>query len=782
MKKQKKSVVIVESPAKAKTINKFLGTGFVVKACMGHVRDLPPRKFGIDVEKDFAAEYRIIKGRQKVLSELKKAIRSADKVYLAPDPDREGEAIAWHLLQALELSEDRAFRITFNEITEKAVKAAMAKPGKIVIDRVNAQQARRFLDRIVGYRLSPLLWKKVARGLSAGRVQSVAVRLIVDREELIKAFKSEEYWKVGARFNVHRDVQPIPPAAPHTDTGVVGQGPEHAPVEPGSFTAELRKVDGKDWECSKGDDAKPLVEEMAKGPFKVVAVTKKERKEEPPSPFITSLLQQQASIRLRFSTKKTMMIAQQLYEGVELGAEGPVGLITYMRTDSFRIADEANDELRKMIAERYGERYVNDTVRKFAAKKGAQEAHEAIRPSDVTRSPEKVKQYLTEDQFKLYRLIWRRFVATQMKPALYHLTEADIHAGRGLFIARGRELAFDGFTKVAGHALKKDDQLLPPLADKQEVFLREMNPTQHFTQPPPRFTEAALVKALEKDGIGRPSTYAPIISTIQDRGYVRQEQRKLFPTELGTLVTEKLKKHFPDIMNAEFTSLMEGKLDQIEDGQADWVGTLREYYTAFEKDLALATETMESVKSIAPESGELCEKCQRPMLVRWNKSGKFLGCSGFTDKENQCKNTKSLTPVETTSEVCELCSKPMVIRSGRRGRFLACTGYPECRNTRNIDRSGRPAFRPIPTEEKCEKCESPMIIRLGRRGPFLACSAFPKCRSTRPVPEELKHLMPPPPPKDGEPPPAPKDGPPPPAPPAAEEEKISDDGPDEATA
>ncbi len=748
MKKQKKSVVIVESPAKAKTINKFLGSGYTVKACFGHVRDLPPRKFGIDVEKDFEADYRIIKGRQKVLSELKKAVKSAELVYLAPDPDREGEAIAWHLQQALELSDEKAFRITFNEITEKAVNAALKHPGKIVMDRVNAQQARRFLDRIVGYRLSPLLWKKVARGLSAGRVQSVAVMLIVDREEEINKFKAEEYWRVSARFNVHRDVQPIPAQQTHTDTREIHHGPEQPLVEPGSFAAELRKVDGKEWECVKGEEAKPLVEEISKGPFRIVAVTKKDRREEPPPPLITSLLQQQASIRLRFSTKKTMMIAQQLYEGVELGAEGPVGLITYMRTDSFRVADEANAELRKLIVERYGERYLNPEIRKFAAKKGAQEAHEAIRPSDPSRSPEKLKQYLTEDQFKLYRLIWKRFVATQMTPALYHLTEAEVQAGRATLVAKGKELGFDGFTKIAGHALKKDDQLLPALTKGQEVFLREMNPSQHFTQPPPRFSEATLVKALEKHGIGRPSTYAPIISTVQDRGYVRNEQRKLFPTELGILVTEKLKKHFADIMNTTFTSQMEEKLDLIEDAKADWVGTLREYYGAFEKDLALAQETMESVKSLAPESGELCEKCSRPMLIRWNKSGKFLGCSGFTDKDNQCKNTKSLTPIETTSEVCESCSKPMVIRSGRRGKFLACTGYPDCRNTRNIDRTGRPAFAPIKTEEKCEKCESMMLIRLGRRGPFLACSAFPKCRSTRPVPEELKRLVPPPPKKD----------------------------------
>ncbi|HVR87574.1 MAG TPA: type I DNA topoisomerase, partial [Planctomycetota bacterium] len=546
-----KPVVIVESPAKARTINKILGSGFVVKACMGHVRDLPERAFGIKVENNFQPTYQTIKGKTKIVSDLKAITRQAETVYLAPDPDREGEAIAWHLVETLKIPRERARRITFNEITKRGVEEAFKRPGDISMPRVNAQQARRFLDRIVGYKLSPLLWKKVGRGLSAGRVQSVAVRLIVEREREIKAFQPEEFWTIIAKLDQH---------------GV-------------TFSATLAKLDGKEiglasettekrpyLQVSHADQSTSLVEELRREVFKVVDVRQKDRQEPPPPPFTTSLLQQQASTRLHFSAKRTMMVAQQLYEGVELGSEGAVGLITYMRTDSFRIAHEALDEVRALIRRDFGANYVPDKPVLRAARKGAQEAHEAIRPTYVTRKPDEIKPYLSEEQYRLYRLIWRRFVACQMKPAQYLLSEAEIQAGRATFFAKGRELKFDGFTALLGPALGPDQQILPALAAGDEPILKDLVGAQHFTEPPPRYTEASLVKALERNGIGRPSTYAPILSTIQERGYVRNEERKLFPTELGTLINDKLVKHFNEIMELGFTAKMERNLDDIEDG------------------------------------------------------------------------------------------------------------------------------------------------------------------------------------------------------------------------
>jgi len=718
-----KPVVIVESPAKAKTINKILGSGFVVKACMGHVRDLPERKFGINPENNFEPTYQTIKGKQKVLSELRQATRGAEAVYLAPDPDREGEAIAWHLVEALKIPKERAKRVTFNEITKRGVLDAFKTPGEISIERVNAQQARRFLDRIVGYKLSPLLWKKVGRGLSAGRVQSVAVRLIVEREREIKAFKPEEYWSITARLD--KEGALFTALLTHLDgkeIGLLGDSTEKRPlIQIGSEAV-----------------ARPLVEELKAAAYEVVSVNQKERQEQPPVPFTTSLLQQQASIKLRFSAKRTMMVAQQLYEGVEIGDEGAVGLITYMRTDSFRIADEALTEVRAHIGKNFGASYVPEQPILRGKRKGMQEAHEAIRPTYVNRNPDDLRSYLTEDQYKLYRLIWRRFVASQMNPAQYLLTEAEIKAGRGTFWARGREMKFDGFTRVWGHALRKDEQILPPLGAGDRPGLRELLPEQHFTEPPPRYTEASLVKALERFGIGRPSTYAPIISTIQERGYVRNEERKLFPTELGILINDKLVKHYDNIMNTGFTADMEKDLDKIEDGEARWVDVLRDFYTAFSGDLDKAKESMESEKG-QEAPGVTCEKCGKPMMIRWNKYGRFMGCSGFPE----CKSTKSLPSEEAKGEKCDLCQAPMVVKSGRLGRFLACTRYPDCRGTRSLPRGGKRLEIPKDWKEDCEKCGKPFRIRYGRRGGFIACSGYPDCKNTRRFPKEwYKDLKP----------------------------------------
>ena len=670
--------------------------------------------FGIKVEQNFSPTYKTVKGKQKILRELRLAAKSAPEVYLAPDPDREGEAIAWHLIQALRIPEERAHRITFNEITRRSVLEAFKQPGSISMKRVNAQQARRFLDRIVGYKLSPLLWQKVGRGLSAGRVQSVAVRLIVEREREIRAFKAEEYWSIAAKLD---------------KDGAV-------------FVARLVKLDGKDvglkGESSgkkpivpvdNGDLARSLVDELKKEIFEVLDIRQRERVEQPRPPFTTSLLQQQASARLRYSASRTMRVAQQLYEGVELGDEGSIGLITYVRTDSFRVAAEALTEVRELIGRRFGAAYVPEKPVHRASRKGAQEAHEAIRPTYVNRAPDDVKPVLSDEQYKLYRLIWQRFVASQMTPARHLLTEAEIKAGRAGFLARGRELKFDGFTALLGHSLHKDDQILPPLAAGDRPALQELLPEQHFTEPPPRYSEATLVKALEKHGIGRPSTYAPIIFTIQDRGYVRSKDRKLSPTELGELINDKLVKHFGRIVDTGFTSKMEKDLDEIEEGGVGWIEVLREFYDAFVVDLDKASEEMASEKG-QEAPGVTCEKCGKPMMIRWNKYGRFMGCAGYPD----CKSTRSMPSEETEGEKCDLCQAPMVIKSGRMGRFLACSRYPECRSTRSLPKGGKRLEIPKGFKEDCDKCGKPMVIRYGRRGGFIACSGYPDCKNTKRFP------------------------------------------------
>ncbi len=704
-------LVIVESPAKAKTINKILGKGYSVKASMGHVRDLPQKRMGIDIENDFKPYYQIIAGRQKHVNQLRRDAAKAKEIYMATDLDREGEAIAWHLVAALDVEDKPVHRVVFNEITRKAITEAFQQPGAIDLDKVNAQQARRILDRLVGYMISPLLWKKGLRGKSAGRVQSVAVRLIVEREREIQNFQPEEYWKITAQLR---------PQSPDADESQI-------------FAAELRKVDGEEVKIGGEPLAAELVEELGRQAYVVAKVEKTQKRNNPFPPFHTSSLQQRASTVLRFSASRTMRVAQQLYEGVDIGQEGSVGLITYMRTDSFRVADEAIEACRKLIAERFGDAYLPEKPNVYKSRKEAQGAHEAIRPTDVSRTPEQLAPYLTQEQLRLYELIWRRFVASQMEPAVYHVTEAEIEAGRGLFVARGRELVFPGHLALAGKEDEEsEDQLLPPLEERQPLDLIRLDPTQHFTKPPPRYTEASLVRTLERNGVGRPSTYAPIISRIQQVGYVELKKRQFYATEIGMIVTDLLVKHFPDILNVEFTSHMEEELDRIEEEHKDWIEVLREFYEPFKRDLEAAEREMSHVSEMLPEVDVKCEKCGKPMVMRISSQGRFLGCSGYPE----CKNLKPLDEngdiiePETAAEPCEKCGAPMVVKSGRRGPFLSCSAYPKCKNTRPLNAKGE---APEQTDEKCERCGAPMVVRTGRNGRFLGCSAYPKCRFTKPL-------------------------------------------------
>jgi DNA topoisomerase-1 len=720
---RKRSLVIVESPAKAKTINKYLGRDFVVKASMGHIRDLPKGKFGIDVEHGFKPDYTTIRGKTKVISELRRLAKNAPQVFLAPDLDREGEAIAWHLQESLDVDDKKVFRVVFNEITKKAILEAFEHPGKLDMDKVDAQQARRVLDRIMGYKLSPLLWKKIAKGLSAGRVQSVAVRLIVEREKEIRAFIKEEYWRVTANFEVD------------------GQ----------AFHAELRRI-GEE-RIDKNLDAKraeEVVRAIGNDPLRLSEIDHKPKTRRPTPPFTTSQLQQKASTTLRFSARKTMMIAQQLYEGVEVAGEGSVGLITYMRTDSVRVSTDALTAARSLITSKFGASYLPDQPNFFTSRaKGAQEAHEAIRPTEVSRTPESLRDALTPDQHKLYTLIWNKFVSSQMKPALSTITTAVFeHAAPGAnanrtvrFVAQGEVDVFDGHLRVFNLGKgEREEQVLPKsLALGTDYRPRKVEATQHFTQPPPRYSEATLVKELEKKGIGRPSTYATIISTIQDRGYVKLESRRFTATELGELVTDQLVSHFGDVINTEFTSSMEADLDRIESGERKWEKVVKSFHDVFTADLGKAEKAMKNIKLNPELSDKTCDKCGAPMAVLYNKRGKFLGCSKYPE----CKNTMSLDgprekgEVLATDHLCPKCGKPMVIRSGKRGRFLACTGFPKCKSTASVDDEGK-VIVPKETGILCDKCNSPMVIKGSRRGPFLACTGFPKCRNAKPLPEELR--------------------------------------------
>lgn len=705
-----RSLVVVESPAKVKTIQKYLDSRFVVKASMGHIRDLPKSSLGVDTAHNFKPKYVVAPGKKRILEELKRAAEKADALYVATDPDREGEAIGWHLVQELPVDRKKVYRVTFNELTERAVRAAFANPGRIDLRKVDAQQARRILDRLVGYSLSPLLWEKVRRGLSAGRVQSVAVRLVVDREREIQRFVPEEYWTLHARLRA---------AAP----------PE--------FTATLREVEGEKPSLPDEAAVRALMARLEGARFVVRAVTRGERRRNPAPPFITSTLQQEAGRKLGFSAKKTMTLAQQLYEGVDVGAEGPVGLITYMRTDSVRVAREAQAEARAWVEARLGAEFLPETPPMYRSRSGAQEAHEAIRPTDVTREPRQLAPYLTRDQLALYRLIWERFLASQMAPAVYDTIAVDVEAGPCLFRAQGQTLRFKGFMAVYVESREDDapeeepEAAIPPVAEGEVLELVALDPRQHFTQPPPRYTEASLIKALEELGIGRPSTYAQILSTIiNERGYVRRERRTLYPTELGIAVTDKLLPFFPEIMDVEFTAQMEDHLDKIEEGERNWVDTVREFYEPFKADLARARKQMGSEKAGEP-TGEACPECGGELLRRRGRFGPFIACSGYP----VCRYTRDVEgngrpEDEPTDETCPSCGRPMVIRHGQYGKFVACSGYPECRTT-----------KPVTLGIACPTpgCAGELVERRSRRGrTFYGCSAYPACRYVlwqRPVAE-----------------------------------------------
>ncbi|MFA5146149.1 MAG: type I DNA topoisomerase [Candidatus Omnitrophota bacterium] len=648
-----KNLVIVESPAKAKTINKFLGKDFLVVSSMGHIIDLPKSKLGVDVENNFKAEYIVISDRKKNLSALKKEAKDKKAIYLAADPDREGEAISWHIGNALKDKEKKFYRVTFDEITKDAVVNAFKHPRDIDMNLVNSQQARRILDRIVGYTLSPLLWKKVSRGLSAGRVQSVAVRLIVEREDEIKLFKPQEYWDIEADLKRRAD------------------------SEKDRFRAKLDKYRGKAIEICRKEDAERAVETLKREVYVVSDIRETKKKKNPYPPFTTSKLQQEAFNKLRFSGARTMQIAQSLYEGVEIGKEGSVGLITYMRTDSVRISKEAQKAAKDYILEKFGKRYYPEVPNVYKSKKSAQEAHEAIRPTVPLIDPNTVKHVLSPDQMKLYQLIWNRFLASQMTPSLLSQTTVDIKAGEYLFKASATKVLFDGYAAVYEvEAEEKDDKSkLPILSVDEPLDLVELIPSQHFTKPPPRYSDGTLVKALEELGIGRPSTYAPIIQTIVSRDYVRRDSGYFRPTELGTIVTRLLMEHFPKVLDVEFTARLEDELDGIEEGEADWLIVLKSFYSPFIHSVEAAKINMKDMKKELTETDQVCEQCGRPMVIKWGRRGKFLSCSGYPE----CKNAKSIT----TGVKCpnEGCAGELIERRSVRGMFYGCTKYPACKYT-----------------------------------------------------------------------------------------------------
>ncbi len=721
-----RNLVIVESPAKAKTINKILGKEFTVKASVGHIKDLPEKDLGVNIENNFEPQYVVIPGKEKIIRELKKASKEADMVFLAPDPDREGEAIAWHI--AFEIAEkktrpdnEKIYRIVFNEITERAVREAIKKPEKIDMNKVDAQQARRVLDRLVGYGLSPLLWKKIRRGLSAGRVQSVAVRLIVDREREISAFNSEEYWSINAEFEGS-----TPPA----------------------FWAKLSRIQQKaeseqqKFLIQNGQAADRIVAGLKEQGFTLGRIERKHRKRMPYPPFITSTLQQEAARKLRFTAKKTMMFAQQLYEGIELGAEGSVGLITYMRTDSHRIATEALQWARQFIVNAYGKDYIPEKPPFYKSKASAQEAHEAIRPTYADKKPETIKPFLSKEQYGLYLLIWNRFIASQMSPAQLDQTTFVVEDDKKSceFRATGTVIRFDGFmalyTEGKDELEEEEGFTLPGLKEGETLRLLSLQPKQHFTQPPPRYTEATLVKALEEKGIGRPSTYAAILSTIQDRKYVQRIEGRFSPTELGMIVNDYLVEKFTELLDFNFTAKMENQLDSIEEGKMKWVKVISDFFKPFKSHLGDAVKATDDVKPKDIPTEIMCEKCGLPMVIRWGRHGRFLACTGFP----KCKTTRPLTEngengraveqnVQPTDEKCEKCGSPMVIKTGRFGKFLACSKYPECKSA-----------RPLSTGIKCPADGGDIVERRSKRGKlFWSCSNYPKCKFAswyRPVPKK----------------------------------------------
>src|ERR1035441_9648320 len=710
-----KALVIVESPAKAKTINKYLGKQFIVKASLGHIKDLPKKNLAVDVEHGFEPDYQIIEGKKKLVAELKAAARQVEEVYLAADPDREGEAICYHLQEELgdKKGGPKIFRVMFNEITKKAVQAAFEKPSQVNVNLVDAQQARRVLDRLVGYKISPLLWDKVRRGLSAGRVQTVALRVVVEREREIRAFQKKEYWTIDVDL---------------------------AAKKPPLLTARLARKNDETPEVGAQETADQIVTNLDGADYVVKSVGTREKKRNPVAPFITSTLQQEASRKLRFSVKRTMMLAQRLYEGIEIGKEGAVGLITYMRTDSTRIGNDAISDVRHYIGERYGVQFLPAAPNIYKTKKAAQDAHEAIRPTSMAYSPEVVEKFLAEDEMKLYRLIWNRFLASQMMPALFDQTTIDVSA-KGLngveytFRATGSVPKFDGYLKVYQEGKdqidEEDEELkhrLPAVTQGELLRFKALRPEQHFTEPPPRYNEATLVKRLEADGVGRPSTYASILSTILEREYVRKEGGRFTPTELGIIVTGLLLESFDDIFEVKYTARMEEELDEIEDGKLDWRVAMAEFYERFDKDLKHAEEHMTDIKRMEEPTGEMCPKCEKPLVMKWGKHGKLIACTGYPEctYTREPDNADVEVAEQGEEEYCENCGRPMVLKKGRFGTFLACSGYPDCKTTKQI---GGPQKKPDqPLDEKCPQCQSNLVMKYGRFGEFTACSNYPTCK------------------------------------------------------
>ena len=715
------NLLIVESPAKAKTIEKFLGPGYRVLASFGHVRALPSKQGSVDTANDFEPTYQVIETKKKIIAELKKAAKKADHIYLAPDPDREGEAIAWHVADEIAAKGKTVHRVLFNDLTEHTILEAISRPLALNFNKYEAQQTRRILDRLVGYQISPLLWEKVKRGLSAGRVQSVAVRIICDREAEINRFVPEEYWNMTASLE--------------------GSNPP-------PFEARLVKIDGKKAKVVNETQSAELVERLRHSPFIVGRVERKETKRSPSPPFTTSKLQQEASRKLGFSAKKTMSVAQRLYEGVELGKEGSVGLITYMRTDSVRIAEDALKDARQLIREHYGPDYLPARPRVFKNAGAAQDAHEAIRPSSMSYRPQDIRDRLSSDQFRLYQLIWNRFVASQMNPAVFDQTTIDIAADACLFRVQGSVMTFAGFTMVytEGRADNGNGEegefgrILPALQENETLTLLALKPEQKFTQPPPRFTEATLVRELEENGIGRPSTYAAILSTIQDREYARLEKQRFYPTDLGVLVTDLLVKNFPRELDVAFTASLESMLDKIEEGEIKRLDTLKEFYLPFAEELNKAKAQMRNVKRQETPTDMICEKCGSPMVIKWGRNGEFLACSNYP----ACKNTQNVTrddegkvrsaePQTVKTDIaCDKCGRPMAVKQGRFGAFLGCTGYPECKNIVNVRKDENGAVTPVKEEVSdiaCSACGRPMLVKRGKFGPFLGCSGYPECKN-----------------------------------------------------
>ncbi|GHT69721.1 DNA topoisomerase 1 [Endomicrobiia bacterium] len=711
-----KYLVIVESPAKEKTISKILGRDFTVKSSYGHIRDLPKSKLGIDIEDNFEPTYTNVPKAKKLISDLKKTAKNTDRVYLATDFDREGEAIAWHLKEALKLSDSEISRITFHEITPDAILDSVKHPRDLDMGLVNSQQTRRLLDRLVGYKLSPLLWKKVKIGLSAGRVQSVAVLIICNREEEIKNFIPTEYWSIEAELSkLEKDAM--------------------------SFKAQLFSKNNVKFDKLSIQNEKQsaaILKDLENTTYIVQSVDTKQRKRSPYAPYTTSTMQQDASRRLGFSASKTMSIAQRLYEGINIEKSAGIGLITYMRTDSLNIAKSAQNETLKFIESSYGDKFLPKSPRIYKTKtKGAQEAHEAIRPTSPNRIPSQIKQYLSTDDFRLYDLIWKRFLASQMADAIYNTTIIEISAKNYLFKASGSTLLFGGFLKVYSIDMDDDEKeiKLPQLSKTENLNLLHIIPQQHFTEPPPRYNEASLIKALEEHAIGRPSTYAPTIRTILDRLYVRLDGKKFVPTNLGIVVNDVLKNHFSNIINVEFTAGIEEKLDKIAEDKVVWQNVLKDFYEPFEKDLKEAEKNLQRQKIHAQETSEICPNCGKHMLIRDSRRGQFLGCSGYPE----CKTTmplgkdgKVVADQQETDMKCDKCQSPLIKKTGFRGKqYLSCKNYPECKTVYNIDKDGNKVIKlePEHTDIKCEKCGSEMLKRIGKRGPFLTCSAFPKCRN-----------------------------------------------------